>query len=496
MKKSLLILLVLIVSCKNDKETVETQVRKNPVTNNSQTTSIYYLDIPKDTFHFEDRISRMTSIVNILNENGFEKEFVVSDDEKIFRYITNNDTTILSHNYRNSDLYFELKKGDSIKYFERDGFPFYTGNDEILNESNLYDHKRIKFLNKKPPYGFFSYYLSHKYLVKNNDTLKKNYLEEIKLMNQKEEFLLDSLYSLAQITKFRYHLQKNKLKYSFYNYLPYQDLKGLINKNSFTDDLNRMDLLKYSFYKEFLNNYILHKFDIKRLKQSNRLIQDFKSNFDSIEESNIFSKQIKSFLLYSNLIKIGRDFSQTDFNNYFVKFEKQVNDSILLSSIKNKFLTNFSKSKDEVKKANFITRQNKSRTLAGIINDNQGKLIYIDFWASWCAPCLAAMPAARELHKKYKDKDIVFIYASIDKDFEKWEKAAISEGLSFTENNLLAVNYPNANLYKELNFKTIPRYLLYDKNGKLLNDNAPGPNTGEILKLIDKSLLEKIIYKK
>ncbi|TXD82439.1 TlpA family protein disulfide reductase [Subsaximicrobium wynnwilliamsii] len=490
MKKSLLILLILVVCCKNETEDRKTLERKNPVANDYQTTSIYFIEKPTDTFHFENRISRLTSVINILNENGFQKEIILNDDENEFEYATIKDTFILTHNYRNYDLYFELKKGDSIRYYERDGFPFYTGTEEMLNQSNLYDYKRIKYLNKMPPYDFFSYYLSHKNLMKNNDTLRKNYVRELVTSNEKEDFFLDSLYSLNQITASKYRLQKDKLKYNFYNDLPFNDYKNFLIKDSLIDDLNRKDLIKYPFYKKFLDNYSAYTFDIKNLRQSNRLVRDHKSNFDSIEKSSLFSKQIKSFLLYSNLVEIGSNFSQTDFNNYFVKFRKQVNDSILLSSIKNKFLTNMSESKEEVKVVYFITKHNNKKTLAEIVNHNQGKLIYIDFWASWCAPCLAAMPASRELREKYIDKDIVFIYASIDKDFEEWEKAAMTENLSFNENNLLTVNYPNANFYKELNMKTIPRYLLYDKSGNLVSENAPGPNTKENIKLIEKFLLE------
>jgi thiol-disulfide isomerase/thioredoxin len=118
----------------------------------------------------------------------------------------------------------------------------------------------------------------------------------------------------------------------------------------------------------------------------------------------------------------------------------------------------------------------------------KNKVVYIDFWASWCAPCMAEMPSSFELHEKYKKKDVVFLYISIDTDFEKWKMAINKVKLSTLENSFIAVNYPSASFYRELQLKTIPRYLIYDKTGKLVHRNAPSPDSKEIRNEIDKYL--------
>ena len=71
-------------------------------------------------------------------------------------------------------------------------------------------------------------------------------------------------------------------------------------------------------------------------------------------------------------------------------------------------------------------------------------------------------------------------------DFEKWKIASEKEDL--LNNNLLTLNYPNAMFYKELQLKTIPRYLIYDKTGKLVHRNAPSPDSKEIRNELDKFL--------
>lgn len=486
MKKITLLFTLLCFCCKNDSEIKN--YNKDKSTTKNQETKIFFNTKPKDTFHLKKRVAKTASVVNILNANGYENEFVYSDSLNVFQFSRPEAISILKHEHRNYDLYFELKKGDSIVYEERDGLPFYVGTDALLNESNLYDYKRINYLKSSPPYDFFSYYVLNKHAIKNNDTLKKHFLHESRANNQKEQILLDSLYDANQITKSRYDLQKDKLRFSYSNVMFPNDWEKAIENNSFIEDLEREDLIQYDFYKAFLSLYNINKFNIESLRKSNQVVLDSKTMFDSLLASNQFPKTIQSFLLYKNLVEIGSNFPQSDFQVYFNKFKQHVDDSVFIASIKSKFLTNFSESQEDVKTAHFITKENKGRTLTDLINDNKGKLIYIDFWSSWCGPCRNAMPASRDLLKKYKDSAIVFVYVSIDKDFEQWEKAAIEENLSFSKNNLLAVNYPNATLYKSLKLNSIPRYLLYDKSGELVNESAPELGTKELIELIDNYL--------
>jgi thiol-disulfide isomerase/thioredoxin len=135
-----------------------------------------------------------------------------------------------------------------------------------------------------------------------------------------------------------------------------------------------------------------------------------------------------------------------------------------------------------------IDNEKNEMTLKEIIETNQGKVVYIDFWASWCSPCRTMLPKSHLLKSKFKDENVLFVYISIDDNFEKWKSASIKEGLK--ENNYLAKDYPYASFYKDLNLKSIPRYLIYDKKGKLVHQNAPGPDSPEIIEELNKYLKE------
>ena len=86
-------------------------------------------------------------------------------------------------------------------------------------------------------------------------------------------------------------------------------------------------------------------------------------------------------------------------------------------------------------------------SLQTLLELHKGKVIYIDFWASWCAPCRAAFPAYPDLEKQYKEKEVVFLFISTDKDGDRWQKANEKEKLT---HSYRAINYPEAQLYQKI----------------------------------------------
>jgi thiol-disulfide isomerase/thioredoxin len=52
-------------------------------------------------------------------------------------------------------------------------------------------------------------------------------------------------------------------------------------------------------------------------------------------------------------------------------------------------------------------------------DDLQGKVVLIDFWATWCAPCQASVPHMREIAKKFQDQPLVILSVSLDNDEQK-----------------------------------------------------------------------------
>lgn len=117
-----------------------------------------------------------------------------------------------------------------------------------------------------------------------------------------------------------------------------------------------------------------------------------------------------------------------------------------------------------------------------IINNQRNKVILLDFWASWCKPCKTEMPFSKQLLEDFKGKNVSFIYLSLDKNYNDWFKDATS--LQLKENSFIVNANFNSKLVEDLKIKTIPRYVLIDKHGTMVDLDAPRPSDPALKKKI------------
>lgn len=119
----------------------------------------------------------------------------------------------------------------------------------------------------------------------------------------------------------------------------------------------------------------------------------------------------------------------------------------------------------------------------------KGKVVLIDFWATWCAPCLYEIPFMQKLEKELEGTDFVIVGISIDEDKnkEKWLKMLKEKNIGGIQ--LFASGFGEVAQFYQVT--TIPRYMVIDRNGKIVTTSSPRPSNPELKALLEKTLATK-----
>lgn len=100
--------------------------------------------------------------------------------------------------------------------------------------------------------------------------------------------------------------------------------------------------------------------------------------------------------------------------------------------------------------------------LEGTLPDHTGKVVLIDFWASWCAPCQQSFPALNELHQRYGSQEFVIIAINVDE-----KRAKMEAFLKNTPAKFAVVRDPRQKLVAEVDVQTMPASFLLDRSGRV-----------------------------
>jgi thiol-disulfide isomerase/thioredoxin len=102
----------------------------------------------------------------------------------------------------------------------------------------------------------------------------------------------------------------------------------------------------------------------------------------------------------------------------------------------------------------------------------RGKIVLIDFWASWCGPCRKEMPTVVKAYERYKNKGFEILGVSLDQERERWVDAIKADGMTWPQvSDLKQFGSEAARLY---NVQAIPYTVLLDRDGKIIAKNLRG----------------------
>ncbi len=110
------------------------------------------------------------------------------------------------------------------------------------------------------------------------------------------------------------------------------------------------------------------------------------------------------------------------------------------------------------------------------LSDLRGKVVYLDFWGTWCAPCMAEMPVSLELRNKFAGREVAFVYVDVNDKDEKWQQALAAGQLLGPES--VHLRSPDNAVPAAFQVEAYPSYWLIGRDGRILDAHAPRPSDG------------------
>ena len=466
--------------------------------NCSDTIEITIKSYPRFPFSFVNKIIKTTSdtIVTIplkCNMPDFYSFYINEKSRSL--YLIPNDTLFVTVNFKHFD-----NIRSSLKL---------NGSSAGINEFYALKYNHFGYLNVS---DISHNYINPSYTIYQTATIidSLSNLELNFLKNNSKTFKLPPWFVMTEKNSIKYRSAALKLSQISYRNYFYKEKISDTNYYDFLDTIkinNRK--AKYSLlYYEFLDSYFFQKY-IEEMEGKYgltdrviplrfKMMKDIRKEL-TVDSKDLFLAYIISPLYYhiqNDIIKYG---SNPELCFYLIDSlirsqEDQFTDKMLyqyiISGWDNKkdsviaYLKDMILLKEGDKAPDFYLSDTNGKYFS--LKDFKGRLVYLNFWAEYCNPCLSSIPDKNKLIKQFEDKPIVFVNIYLSSTEKKWKKIIKEKKLSGI--NLICKGNWYKILKKEYNIYGIPFYVLIDKEGKIIKNKNEGPETvsNKLKKLLEK----------
>lgn len=372
----------------------------------------------------------------------------------------------------------ETSKNRMPIYFSKESKMSLTADDSNFNTTLKYTGKG----------SIENHYIAKKTSITSQISFEDYKLKETEFL-KKLETIMNSVNNLFQKTKFsddyfkqketlnlHYLEQRNLLFYNIFDnphpneskvsesFPKIDDKMDLDNESDFLFSFEYQDIVITKFYRNI-------KGDGTGLVSTKNAIPEIKA---------LKSQSIKNRLIQNGINEINIE--NANYKNTYNEFLSITNDpkikEILTTNYKNIIAVEPGKPSPTF---NYENHKGGTTSLESL----KGKYVYIDVWATWCGPCLKEIPSLEKVEEQFQGKNILFVSISIDnsKDRQKWSNLVNKKEMRGIQ--LLADKEFDSKFIKEYNIQAIPRFILIDPNGNIVNAQAPFPSDPKLIDLLN-----------
>ena len=327
-------------------------------------------------------------------------------------------------------------------------------------------------------------YLDYKYYAQLNEKdflslMDSIYGIQINLINKGEK-QFESEFNFIEKNKLKYEFLSKKALYEVSKRIVTEKMDFSVSKNYYPNlfkdiDVNENRLIEINDYLHFIDSYI---WNTTKDKLKNNDSTDFYLTYMEVLNNEVSDSIIKEKLSFDiGNIKLERT---NELDKVFQLISSNITNKDNYKKVESKYET-LKKIQKGALSPTFQFKDINGKEVG--LENLRGKIVYIDIWSTGCAPCMAEIPYQKELEKYCKGKNICFVGINVMDGEEHWKNTVKGKNLGGIQ---LHAPDTKVDFFKDYLVRGIPRYILINKDGTIINSSANRPSDSKLKEQLDK----------